>query len=121
MALPILQPAVRLCIMLLDAEAVGACCTAVGQCNGCLTVAASQLVVRCLQALKNFRILRAALAAASVVLASSSVTTASLGGAQPAAPFWFAAGAAVTAAAAALCHDLARRLVFVGFRHSQFK
>ena len=113
--------ACTLCITLLGAEAVCECCTAVGQCNGCLLLAASQHCHACLQALKNFRILRIALAAASIVLASASVTSATLATVQSAAPLWFAAGAVITGAAAALCHDLARKLVFVRFRHSQYK
>lgn len=74
-----------------------------------------------LQALKNFKLLRIALAAVSVVLASSALTTAVMTAAQSAVPLWFAAGAAVTGAAAALCHEFARKLTFVGFRHSEHK
>ena len=41
--------------------------------------------------------------------------------AQSVVPLWFAVGSAITGVAAALCHDMARKLVFAGFRHSEHK
>ena len=55
------------------------------------------------------------------MLASSAVTTAAVTAAQSAMLLWFAVGSAITGVAAALCHDMARKLVFAGFRHSEHK
>jgi hypothetical protein len=71
----------------------------------------------CPQALKNFRLARAAFAAASLVLAASSLTTALMTAGQSLVPLWVAAGAVAAGAAAAFCHRMVAQFIFVGYHH----